>query len=260
RKQGVAFMRIPSSRSRYWREKRARGLPLFAAACASPAEGTAAMEWSPDLIVYHPAFPDGSMQGDTGMLSSLVSSGNANREAEAGVAAMLPLCAPCPVAMGACGTDPFLLPGPALAAWRSIGVEGLINFLPIDLVDGYFRNDLEASRLDMSREAAFLRQAREEGFFPVAFACRPEDAVMMADAGCDALILHLGLTAQAGPRPLASARKDVLPAYLSALKGKGSEPLILLHGDHIVSPADEAAWKDFAPGGNGCDGLFAAGG
>jgi hypothetical protein len=32
----------------------------------------------------------------------------------------------------------------------------------------------------------------------------------------------------------------------------------LLHGDHFLGPADEAAWKDAVP--EGCDGLFAAGG
>lgn len=252
---------MPGSRSAYWRGKRSRGQGLFASACGSPAEAIALMKLAPDLIVYHPAFPARpDWGGETGMLSSLVSSGNANREAADGIGVMLPICSPCPVAMGVCGTDPFLLPGPALSAWLSQGVEGLANFPTIGLVDGFFRADLDASRLDFSQEAACLGQARERGFFTVAFVCRPEDAALMAKTGCDALILHLGLTARAEPRPLAQARLDALPAFLSALKGKGIGPLLLLHSDHLVSSADESEWKAMLAAGEGCDGLFAAGG
>ncbi len=248
-----------SPRVQYWRDKRRRGASLFAAACASAPEAGACLPLAPDLILYHPAFPSRPPAGETGMLSALQASGNANEAAAASLAPLPELCAPCPVAMGVCGTDPLLLRGPAFAAWRAAGLEGVANFPTIGLADGFFRADLESSGLGYAREIACLREAREAGFFAIGLACRPEDAVACAEAGCDALIVHLGLTAEFLPLPLAMARKEIWPGFASALRGKGKiEPLVFLHGEHLTGAADEAAWKGMFL--EGCDGLFAAGG
>ena len=249
-----------SPRVEYWREKRRQDKGIFAAACASLEDARALLPLAPDLLLYHPAFPVRSVQGETGMLSALESAGNANRDAARGMPELLPLCSPCPVAMGVCAADPFLLRGPSFAAWRAKGLEGVANFPTIGLVDGFFRADLEASGLGLSRESECLRHAQEEGFFTVALACRPDEAAAFGEAGCDVIVIHLGLTAEALPRPLASARKDALPAFLSALRGKTAmSPLLLLHADHLTGGNDEAAWKAMAAG-EGLDGLFAAGG
>jgi hypothetical protein len=243
----------------YWRGRRRKGHRIFAAACASPDEARALLPLAPDLLVYHPDFPERSAQGETGLLSALESLGNANQDAERGVPAMLPLCAPCPVAMGVCWSDPFLLRGPSFTAWRSSGLEGVVNFPTIGLVDGFFRADLDASGLGLAQEIEGLRQAHAEGFFTMAMACRPEDAAAFSEAGCDILVLHLGLTADALPRPFASARKESLPAYLAGMKTGPAGPLLLLHADHLTGGNDEAAWKAMGPE-EGLDGLFAAGG
>lgn len=255
---------IPTSdRVRYWREERRKGRFLFAAACGSPATAEAVLHLAPDLIVYHPAFdgnPEGPEpdRGGTEMLSALAYAGNANLAASRGVAAMLPKCAPCPVAMGVCGTDHMLLRGPAFASWRGAGLEGIANFPTIGLVDGFIRADLEASGMGIEREVQYLQAAHAEGFFTIGFACAPDQAASMAEAGCDMLIVHLGVTADAEPRPLSSWKKDPLQPYLSASKGKGRiDPLMLLHADHLASPGDESAWKNLAGSGAGCDGLFA---
>lgn len=252
-------MNRPSPRAQYWREKRRRGASLFAAACASAEEAGRCLPLSPDLIVYHPAFPSKPPAGESGMLSALEAAGNANGLAAAGLSPLPELCAPCPVAMGVCGTDPFLLRVPAFAAWRAAGLEGAANFPTIGLVDGFFRADLESSGMGMAREIECMRAAQAAGLFTVGLACRPEDAAALAETGCDALIVHLGLGADFLPRPLASARKDAWPPYPAALRGKGAvEPLLLLHSDHLTDAADEAAWKGMFV--EGCDGLFAAGG
>jgi len=168
--------------------------------------------------------------------------------------------------MGVCGTDPLLLRGPAFAAWRNAGLEGVANFPTIGLVDGFIRADLEASGMGLEREVECLRAAHAEGLFTIGFACAPEQAASLAEAGCDLLIVHLGVTANAEPRPLASWKKDPLQPFLAALgttSGAGSktkgqpDPLVLLHSDHLLAPADEAAWKNLFAAGSACDGLFA---
>lgn len=244
-----------SPRVQYWRDKRRRGDFLVAAACASAADAAACLPLAPDLILYHPAFASRE-GGDAGMLSALAPLGNANEVAGARLAGLPALCAPCPVAMGACGSDPFLLRGPAFAAWKAAGLEGIANFPTLGLVDGFFRAELESAGLGVGSEIAFLRAAREAGFFTVGFACSPEDAAACAGT-CDTLILHLGLASDHHPKPLSDARV-AWAAYYEATRAKdGTGPLLFLHGDHLNEPADEAARKGMDA--EGCDGLFLIG-
>jgi len=250
----------PPARVEYWLEKRRRGRGLFAAACRDAAEAAALLPLSPDLLVHHPAFRDRGPEGETGMLSALGHMGNANAEAAAGVFPLLPLCAPCPVALGVLGSDPFLLGRTALADWKARGLEGLANFPTVTLVDGLFRADLEAEGLGFAREAEFLRLARQEGLFTAGFASRADEAAELAELGCDLLILHLGLNAASEPRGLA-AHAGALAAGLAAARGRRRvDPLVLLHADALATREDEAAWRSQQESALGCDGLFAAGG
>lgn len=253
-------MSRPPARVEYWQEKRRRGRPLFAAACRDAAEAAALLPLSPDLLVHHPAFRDRGPDGETGMLSALGYMGNANAEAARGVFPLLPLCAPCPVALGVLASDPFLLGRTAVADWKARGLEGLANFPSVTLVDGLFRADLEAEGLGYAREAEFLRLARQEGLFTAGFASRPDEAAQLAEAGCDLIVLHLGLNAASEPRALA-ANPGVLAAALAAARGKRRpDPLVLLHSDALCTREDEHAWRSLAEPAMGCDGLFAAGG
>ena len=175
------------------------------------------------------------------MLSALGFMGNVNAEAARGVFPLLPLCAPCPVALGVMGSDPFLLGRSAIAGWKARGLEGLANFPSVTLVDGLFRADVEAEGLGFGKEAEFLRLARQEGLFTAGFASRPEEAGQLAEAGCNLLILHLGLNAASEPRALASSQPH-LAACLSAARGKRRiNPLILLHSDALCTREDEQA-------------------
>lgn len=248
-------MTPPSPRVKYWRDKFRRGETLFAAACASEAEAASCLALAPDLIVFHPGFPERHSPDETGMLGALEPMGNANEAAALAFPALPPLCAPCPVAMGVCGTDPFLLHLSAFPAWRQAGMEGIANYPTIGLTDGLFRSDLESTGLGLAREIDCLRQAREAGFFTLGFVSRPQDASAFAEAGCDALVLHLGLTPDYAPRPLAAALEDAWKPYMDRL-GNG-ESLLLLHGEHLMGADDRAAWmssvRDRA-------GLFAMGG
>lgn len=244
----------------YWQDRRRRGHLLFAAACTSGEEARELLALSPDLLVFHPGFTGRSREGETGMLTALGLMANANDEAYRGAAPLPALCAPCPVAMGVCGTDPFLLRKTAFSHWRKAGLEGLANFPTVGLADGLFRADLEADGFGFGQEVECLRLAREEGLFTVGLACRPEDAAALAAAGCDLLILHLGLTATTEPRSLAVDRV-LLPAYLSAARSvRKADPLFLLHADCLPETRDEEAWHALVEAGSGCDGIFAAGG
>lgn len=245
----------PSPRVKYWRDKFQGGGTLFVAACASAAEAEGCLAMAPDLIVFHPGFPLRHDPVGTGMLGALEPMGNANEAAALDFPPLPALCAPCPVAMGVCGTDPFLLPVSAFPAWRKAGLEGIANYPTIGLTDGLFRSDLESSGFGIAQEIDCLRQARDAGFFTLGFVSRPEEAAAFAGAGCDALVLHLGLTPGYAPRPLATALGDAWAQYMSALEGK--DPLLLLHGEHLTGADDHAAWTSLV---RERAGLFAMGG
>jgi predicted TIM-barrel enzyme len=212
------------------------------------------------MILYHPAFCERGEDGETGMLTGLAFSANANEAALASAKDILPACAPCPVAVGACATDPSMWRLQPLLEWKEAGVEGLCNFPTVGLADGLFREDLEADEMGFSREVQCMAEARRMGMFTVGLACHPDDASSLRMAGCDVLILHLGLDAAAMPRGLASS-DALLPPYLYAIRGgNGPSPLLLLHGDALAGPADEAAASDLVGSGSPWDGIFAAGG
>ncbi len=247
-----------SPRVKYWRDKFQRGETLFVAACASASEAEGCLALAPDLIVFHPGFPSRHSPGETGMLGALEPMGNANEAAALGFPQLPSRCAPCPVAMGVCGTDPFLLHASAFPAWRKAGLEGIANYPTIGLTDGLFRSDLESSGLGMDREIDCLRRARDEGFFTVGFVSRPQEASAFAEAGCDALVLHLGLAPDSGdfaPRPLAAAFEDTWTKYLDALGSQA--PLLFLHGEHLIDADDSATWMSSV---REHAGLFAMGG
>jgi predicted TIM-barrel enzyme len=134
-------------------------------------------------------------------------------------------------------------------------LEGIANYPTIGLTDGLFRSDLESSGLGIAREIECLRSASEAGFFTLGFVSRPQDASAFAEAGCDALVLHLGLTPDFAPRPLATAFGDIWAQYLSAL-GNG-ETMLLLHGEHLIDAEDRALWMSSV---RERAGLFAMGG
>jgi predicted TIM-barrel enzyme len=244
----------PSPRVKYWRDKFQRGETLFIAACASASESEACLAMAPDLIVFHPDFASQRSPDETGMLGALEPMSNANEAAAQAIFPIPSICAPCPVAMGVCGTDPFLLQDSAFPAWRKAGLEGIANYPTIGLIDGFFRSDLESSGLGLAREIDCLGKAREAGFFTLGFVFRPQDASAFADAGCDALVLHLGLTPDYAPRPFATASGDTWKDYMSALGGKA--PLLFLHGEHLIHAEDSPAWMSL----RGRAGLFAMGG
>lgn len=249
-----------SPRVEYWLGKRRGGRGLFAAACADAAQVPDLLSLAPDLLVYHPAFTERTPEGETGMLSALGFMGGANGAADRGFPSLPGLCFPCPVAMGVLGSDPFLLGRTSIAGWKEKGMEGLANFPTVTLADGLFRADLEAEGFGFGREVEYLQLARAEGLFTVGLAGHPEEAAALADAECDLLILHLGLTMAAEPRSL-TAHPGLPGAYLAAIRNRRrADPLVLLHSDCLATPEDEAAWRPLFHSATGWDGLFAAGG
>ena len=85
------------------------------------------------------------------------------------------------------------------ATWRALsrrsrqaGYHGVMNCPTVALIDGKFRSDLEETGMGFAREVDVLGQASRMGLFTKAFCTSPDEALAMAEAGVDNIIIHFG--------------------------------------------------------------------
>jgi predicted TIM-barrel enzyme len=130
-----------------------------------------------------------------GSLSGLLAFGDANQIVyEMGEREVLPVVRDIPVIAGVNGTDPLRQMPHFLRRLDDLGFSGINNFPTVGLIDGKFRRELEATNLGFAREVEMIRTAHEMGFFTIVYVFNPEESAMMARAGADVIIAHMGLT------------------------------------------------------------------
>jgi predicted TIM-barrel enzyme len=122
------------------------------------------------------------------------------------------------------------------------GYDGVMNCPTVALIDGKFRSDLEETGMGFAREVATLGEAARMGLFTKAFCTSADEALAMAEAGVDNIIVHFGnssggtigsKTVLAHDAALARAA-----AILDALSAKFSDRIMTCHGGAIETPAD----------------------
>src|SRR6266513_2791123 len=110
-----------------------------------------------------------------GSAAGLLAFGDANAIVmEMGEREVLPVVKETPVIAGVNGTDPTRRMSHFLRQVRDMGFSGVNNFPTVGLIDGRFRQELD--------------------LFTVVYTCTPEEARQMAEAGADAIIVHVGTT------------------------------------------------------------------
>jgi predicted TIM-barrel enzyme len=129
-----------------------------------------------------------------GSLAGLLPYGDANGIVVEMAAEVLPVVKNAPVQAGVCGTDPFRLMPVFLKQLKEIGFSGVQNFPTVGLFDGKFRTNIEATGMGYDKEVEMVAIAHEMDFFTTPYAFTPDEARAMAEAGCDLLVAHVGLT------------------------------------------------------------------
>ncbi|MFP3915340.1 MAG: phosphoenolpyruvate hydrolase family protein [Actinomycetota bacterium] len=150
----------------------------------------------------------------------------------------------CPVVAGLLGADPTRDMGRLLEQVVSVGFDGVMNCPTVALIDGGFRLTLEETGLGYEREVQMLAGAHRRGLFTKAFCTTPEEAVAMADAGVDNLIVHFGNSSGGsvgsktvvGPDEAAERATRVC----DALGERASSLILTFHGGAFETPADVA--------------------
>src|SRR5687768_7621455 len=130
-----------------------------------------------------------------GSTAGLMSYGDANAEAmNIGEFEVLPVVKEIPVICGVHGSDPRRRMWHHLEKVKAMGFSGVNNFPTHCIVDGHFRNVLEETGMGFHKEVEMISLATKMDLFSIVYVAKPEEATLMAEAGADAIISHVGTT------------------------------------------------------------------
>lgn len=178
-----------------------------------------------------------------GSLSGLLAYGDANAIAlEMGERYILPVVKDVPVICSVNGTDPTRVMRAHLRRIMDAGFSGVNNFPTVGLIDGNFRAALEKTGMGYYKEAEMIALAHEQGSFTMAYAFNATEARLMAQAGCDLLLAHVGLTAGGSVGAEETMTLEQAAALVdemqTAARAVRPDILTLCHGGPIVTPED----------------------
>jgi predicted TIM-barrel enzyme len=180
-----------------------------------------------------------------GSLSGLLAYGNANDIVMEMAKEVLPVVKKTPVLAGVNGTDPFCWFDTFLNDVAAIGFSGVQNFPTVGLIDGVFRQNLEETGMSYALEVEMIRLAHEKNLLTTPYVFDPSQAAMMAKAGADMLVAHMGLTTGGAIGAETALTLDVcvqrIDAIAQAALDVRNDIVVLCHGGPLAEPAD-AAW------------------
>ncbi|MBX3415529.1 MAG: phosphoenolpyruvate hydrolase family protein [Pirellulales bacterium] len=232
------------------RAKVAEGRPIVGGGAGTGISAKMSEAGGIDLLVI---YNSGRFRmGGRGSLSGMMPYGDANAIVMDMAREVIPVVKHTPVLAGVCGTDPFRLMKLFLREVAAAGFSGVQNFPTVGLIDGTFRANLEETDMGYGHEVDMIRQAAEMGLLTTPYAFNPDEARAMAEAGCDILIPHMGLTTKGsiGAHTALTLEESArqVQAMHDAAKRVNKEVLVLCHGGPIAEPADAQYILDHTEG------------
>ncbi|MGE3315152.1 MAG: phosphoenolpyruvate hydrolase family protein [Planctomycetaceae bacterium] len=190
--------------------------------------------------------------GGRGSLAGMMPYGDANAIVMDMAREVLPVATKTPVLAGVCGTDPFRVIPLFLQEVQRAGFSGVQNFPTVGLIDGVFRQNLEETGMGFGPEVDMIRQAHELDLLTTPYAFNVDEAKAMAEAGCDILIPHMGLTTKGAigattAITLEESAKRIQEMH-DVAKKVNRDILVLCHGGPIAEPADAQYILDHTEG------------
>ena len=177
-----------------------------------------------------------------GSLAGLLPYGDANAVMMEMGGEVLPVVKNTPVLAGVCGTDPFRLMNVFLREVKAKGFDGVQNFPTVGLFEGVFRQNLEETGMGYGLEVEMIRQARALDLLTCPYVFNPDEARMMAEAGADVLVPHMGLTTKGaiGAHTALTLEESArrVQAMRDAAVAINPDILVLCHGGPIAEPGD----------------------
>ncbi len=224
------------------RDKIAQGRPIIGGGAGTGISAKFEEAGGIDLIVI---YNSGRFRmAGHGSLAGLMPFGDANAIVLEMADEVLPVVKQTPVLAGVCGTDPMRRMDRFLAQIKEIGFAGVQNFPTVGLIDGLFRANLEETNMGYAREVEMIRLARSLDLLTTPYVFSPEDARVMAAAGADILVAHMGLTTAGSIGAQTAKTLDQCVGLIDAIAAAGKDVrpdvLVLCHGGPIAEPDDAA--------------------
>ncbi|WP_374379704.1 phosphoenolpyruvate hydrolase family protein [Dongia sp.] len=177
-----------------------------------------------------------------GSLAGLLAYGNANQIVMEMAAEVLPVTKKTPVLAGVNGTDPFCHFDKFLDDLKAVGFSGVQNFPTVGLIDGTFRANLEETGMSYGMEVDLIRLAHEKDMLTTPYVFNEGEAEVMAKAGADIIVCHLGLTTGGSIGAETALKLADCPAlvdrWAEAARKIRNDVIILVHGGPVAEPAD----------------------
>jgi predicted TIM-barrel enzyme len=190
-----------------------------------------------------------------GSLAGLMPYGDANAIVVEMASEVLPIVRDTPILAGVCGTDPFRSMPTFLRQLRELGFSGIQNFPTVGLIDGLFRESLEATGMSFEREVELIRLAHEMDLFTSPYVFDAVQARAMVAAGADQIVAHVGLTISGSIGATAALTLDEaiqrVLAIASAARHERDDVFVICHGGPFDEPEVVGAALRRMPGVQG---------
>ncbi len=224
------------------REKVARGEAIIGGGAGTGISAKCEEAAGIDLIVIYNS--GRYRMAGRGSLAGLMPYGNANQIVREMGYEVLTVVKHTPVLAGVCATDPFMLRDSFLRELKDMGFAGIQNFPTVGLIDGVFRANLEETGMGFGLEIDLVAAANQMGMLTTPYAFDAEQAKLLAEAGADIIVVHMGLTTSGsiGART-SKTLEDCVPEVTKitdAAKSVREDVFVLCHGGPIAEPADAA--------------------
>ena len=226
-----------------FRQKVAEGRPIIGGGAGTGLSAKCAEAGGIDLIII---YNSGRFRmAGRGSLAGLMPYGDANAIVMDMAREVLPVVERTPVLAGVCATDPFRIMSKFLVDVRDAGFAGVQNFPTVGLVDGNLRQGLEETGMGYGLEVEMIALARSMDLLTCPYVHNEEESRLMAEAGADILVPHVGLTtkgmigAKTTAPNLATAARRV-QAMADAAFAVRDDVIVLCHGGPIAEPSDVA--------------------
>lgn len=223
-----------------------KGEPIIAAGAGTGISAKFIEQGGADLLII---YNSGRFRmAGHGSTAGLMAYGDANAVAmEIGEFEVLPIVKEIPVICGVHASDPRRRMWHWLLQVKAMGFSGINNFPTHSIIDGLFRQVLEETGMSVQHEIDMVALAQKDGLalFSIVYVATPEEARLMAEAGADVMIAHVGTTiggsiGVTGATCTIEEAATRTQAIIDAAKTVRNDLLFLSHGGPISTPNDAA--------------------
>ena len=234
-------------------EKIKAGIPIVGAGAGTGLSARCEAQGGSDLLI---AYATGRCRmAGRSSLAGRFAFGDANGQVLDLMEEIVPMAGTTPVLAGVFAQDPYRDLSRLLGELKELGCSGVQNIPGVGgqaAMEGQtVAEQMERAGLGFERETALVRRAREMDMITTPYCSQPAHVRLMAEAGADVFVLHMGLTGRQSDKRMAvtpldqcAERIERLAALALELNGQA---IVLAHGGPIVEPADLRYLMDRCP-------------